>query len=258
MSFSSAVFDLNPLLNPYFYFSMEERINYFPVDIVSDIEAEIQGDYEFEAASKALNSSLNLFDGTYFKIPASVDFESSPASFGMWLKSDLIEDQIDIFSIHSDSSGIGLSYSTINSEITIHNYSGSSFTYSFNFPENAFLTIQIEPEFGFGVPEGSNYISFKINSESFHGQAEFFIPDAPEITVGSLQDGESRGQIAVSDLFYIQSTVSQYNIENLYSLGLNGYEIFPFDSSSAITLNDSSNTYLQTAWQAYGEITTKK
>lgn len=254
MSFSSAVTDLNP----YFYFPMEERINYFPVDIISDSEAIIQGDYGFEAPSRALSASLNVFDNTYFKIPASVDFESSPATFGMWLKSDLAEDQIDIFSIHSETDGIGVSYSTVNSEITIHNYGGTDFTYPLDFSENVFLTIQIEPEIGFGIDPDSNSISFKINSESIHNQSAFFIPDVPEITIGSLQDGEARGQITVSDLFYLQSTISQYNIENLYSLGLNGYEIFPFDSSSSITFNDSSNTYLQTAWQAYGEITTKK
>lgn len=250
MSFSSAVTDLNP----YFYFPMEEKINYFPVDIISDAEAIIQGDYGFEASSRALSASLNLFDNTYFQIPASVDFESSPATFGMWLKSDLVEDDIDIFSIHSDTEGIGVSYSTINSEITIHNYNGTDFTYALEFPDNVFLTIQIEPE----PDPNSNSISFKINSESIHNQSAFFIPDVPEITIGSLQDGEARGQITVSDLFYLQSTISQYNIDNLYSLGLNGYEIFPFDSSSSITFNDSSNTYLQTAWQAYGEITTKK
>lgn len=254
MSFASAVLDLNP----YFYFSMEQKINYFPVDIISDEEAIIYGDYEFEAASKGLSDSLNIFDNTYFQIPGSADFESSPATFGMWISSDFAEDEIDIFSIHSNSDGIGISYSITNSEITIHNYNGVNFTESFDFPDNAFLTVQIEPEIGFGVDPDSNSIVFKINSEVIHSQAGFFIPDFPDIVLGSLQNGEARGQITVSDLFYLQSTISQYNIENLYSLGLNGYEIFPFDSSSSITFNDSSNTYLQTAWQAYGEITTKK
>ena len=253
MSFASAVLDLNP----YFYFPMEIKRNYIPVDIVADIEASVVGDYGYDQQKNFYSNSLTIFEGSSFNIDESSEFDFSPATFGFWLDSDFVEDYTDIFSLNSDDAGVGISYSKQTNEITIHNYSGSNFVYDFEFDQPSLIVIEIIPEFSF-EPVLPNSISFKINSEIVHTQSDFLFPETPKITLGSLEDNEARGEIRISDFFYLQSSISQYNIENLYSLGFSGYEIFPFNSSSSVTLNDSSNKYLQTAWQAYGEITTKK
>lgn len=253
MSYSNAVLDLSP----YFYFPMEVKFNLNPVDIVSDLEFNSVGDYGYEISPRFYSNSINLPDGSYGYIDPSSDFNSSPATFGMWISSDLVEDSIEIFSIHSESQGFGLSYSTITSELTFHNYSGSSSVFSVDLSSPSLVTIEIVPDLVVFGP-ASDSVEIKINSETIYSVSGFSISGEPEINIGSLNDNEGRGQLNISDFFYLQSTISQYNIENLYSLGYEGYDIFPFTSSSDIIVSDANNTFLQTAWQAYGEVTTKK
>jgi hypothetical protein len=253
MSYSSLINDLTP----YFYFPMDIKKDLLPVDVISDIQPFIEGDYGYDQQKRFYSNSLTLFEGSSFNIAESSEFDFSPATFGFWLDSDFVEDYTDIFSVHSGNTGIGMSYSKETNQITIHNYSGFGFVQDFEFDQPSLIVIEITPELSF-EPMLTNSVDFKINSEIVHNQSNFLFPETPQITLGSLNDNQARGQISVSDFFYLQSTISQNNVENLYSLGYNGYEKLQIDSNSSIIVNDVNNDFLQTAWQSYGEITTKK
>jgi hypothetical protein len=227
---------------------MDVRKNLIPVDLVDDLEPFIDGDYGYERQVKFSSDPINILDGAYLLLDESSDFFSESATYSFWFDSDLVEEVIDIFSIHDNSEGVSLSYSTQESKFIVGFYGSSSVEEFFEISEPVLIT--------FAVLNGN--LSFYVNDEVLLTTSSFSIPGTPEITLGSLENLEGLGQSKISDFFYLQYGLSQVDIENLYSLGFEGYENFSLDSSSSISLADVDNDFLQTAWQAYGEVTTKQ
>lgn len=244
MSYSSEIVDLNP----YFYFPMDIKDGILPLDLQEEVSPSIIGDYGYELSTKYFSGPLDLLSGSLFILESSEDFSSSEATYSFWVSSDLVEQTIDIFSIHSGNEGVGVSYFKDESEITLHFYSQGTESFAVDFDEPLLITLTVS----------SGVISFYINKELVFNTSSFTIPAAPEIFLAGLSDAIGAGSIRVSDFFYLQSALILSEIANLYSLGYEGFVLLSLDSVSSLTINDSDNTFLQTAWQAYGEVTTKK
>jgi len=244
MSYSSLVNDLDP----YFYFPMGVRENFIPLDIVGDLQPFVEGDYGFERQQRFFSDPINILEGSYFLLDQSSDFSSPSATYSFWLDSDLVEEFTEIFSIHDSIEGFGLSYSKEDFKFVVEFYEESTSEISFDLKDPVLITFVVS----------SGNLSFYVDEELVLQTSNFSIPAQPVITLGTLRGLLGRGELRISDFFYLQSDISAINVANLYSLGFDGYEIFSLDSSSTISLNDVDNKFIQTAWQAYGEITTKK
>lgn len=244
MSYSSGVLDLQP----YFYFPMDIKDGLVPLDVQENVTPVISGDYGYEISTRFFSGPLELPSNSFFLLPDSSDFFSAEATYSFWVSSDLVEDTLDIFSIHSGSDGVGISYFTPESELTLHFYNQSTESFALDFKEPVLFTITV----------ASGTITFYVNNEIIFDSSNFAIPANPEIALGSLSDFAAAGAARFSDLFYSQSALNVFQINNLYSLGYNGYEELKVDSASSILINDVDNSFLQTTWQAYGEVTTKR
>ena len=244
MSYSSKIVDLNP----YFYFPMDIKDGLLPLDLQENVVPVIIGDYGYELSVRFFSGPLDLDSGSLFILQSSEEFFSSEATYSFWASSDVVEQTIDIFSIHSGSDGLGVSYFKDESEITVHFYGEGTQSFTIDFDEPLLFTITIS----------SGTLSFYINSDLIFSTGSFTIPASPEIFLGGLSDAIGAGAIRVSDFFYLQSALGLSEISNLYSLGYDGFELFSLDSGSSLIINDVDNDFLQTAWQAYGEVTTKR
>ena len=244
MSYSSKIVDLNP----YFYFPMDIKDGFLPLDLQGKVSPSIVGDYGYELSTKYFSGPLDLLSGSLFILESSEDFSSPEATYSFWASSDLIEQTIDIFSIHSGDEGVGLSYFKDESELTIHFYGEGTESFTIDFDEPLLFTVTVSSE----------TFSLYVNNELIFSAGSFTIPASPEIFLGSLSDAVGAGTIRISDFFYLESALILPEIANIYSLGYDGFELLSLDSASSLTINDSDNNFLQTAWQAYGEVTTKR
>lgn len=249
MSYSSKIVDLNP----YFYFPMDIKDGLLPLDLQENVSPLIIGDYGYELSTRFFSGPIDLSPGSLFILESSEDFSASEATYSFWASSDLAEQVVDIFSIHSGSDGVGVSYFKNNSgegdsEVTLYFYDQATESFALEFDEPLLFTLTVS----------SGVLSFYINNELIFDTGSFTIPASPEIVLGGLSDSAGEGTIRVSDFFYLQSALSLFEISNLYSLGYDGFELLSVDSASSLTINDADNDFLQTAWQAYGEVTTKR
>lgn len=244
MSYSSLVNDLDP----YFYFPMEIKENLIPLDVAGSLEPSIEGDYGYEQQKKFFSDPINILEGSYFILQQSSDFSAPSSTYSFWFDSDLVEDITEIFSIHDNISGVGLSYSKINSEFIIKIYGGSSFSVEYELKDPILVTF---------IASSSGLVLY-LNDEIVLTVGNFTLPSEPTLALGTLNSLQGLGDARIADFFYVQSEISIFDVKSLYSLGFNGYEVFSLDSGSTITINDLQNDFLQTAWQSYGEITTKK
>ena len=249
MSYSAAILDLNP----YFYFPMDIKNGLLPLDLQENVSSLVVGDYGYELSRRFFSGPLDLPPGSLFVLESSEDFSGPEATYSFWASSDLVEEVVDIFSIHSGSDGVGISYFKDDSgegasEVALYFYDQSTEFFALEFNEPLLFTITVS----------AGVLSFYINNELVFDTGSFTIPASPEIFLGGLSDSAGEGTIRVSDFFYVQSALNLSEISNLYSLGYDGFELLSVDSASSLTINDVDNDFLQTAWQAYGEVTTKR
>ena len=243
MSYSAAVLDLDP----YFYFPMSVFTQNAPEDFQENESGLVFGDYGIEKPEGFFSDQLKLFSGGYFSIDNSAELVASEFTYSFWLGSQVF-DNPEIFSLHDSEQGFGLSYLNDSKVLIFTIYSDNSYAVSFEILKPSLITF---------VFSGSSVL-FYINDSLASTHHSVTLPDSPQITLGSLKDLQALGEITFSDFFYIKQALSSQTIKMLYSLGIDGYETLSINEQTNVSITEGDKTFFQTAWQAYGEVTTKR
>ena len=243
MSYSSFVLDLDP----YFYFPMNVFDNNIPVDFQEQEPGFIFGDYGIQETEKFFSNQITLFPGGYFLLPSNSELNSSEFTYSFWLGSQVF-DSPEIFSIHESDQGFGVSYDNNSEELLLNVYSDSVYSVSLKISNPILISL---------VFSGGDVLVY-INDSLFFTIPSVTIPASPEVALGTLKNLDGFGEIAVSDFFYAKEAFSISKIKDLYGLGFEGYETLIINKESPLSILEGNKTFFQTAWQSYGEITTKK
>lgn len=243
MSYSSFVLDLDP----YFYFPMSVFDNNVPVDFQEQEVGSVVGDYGIEETEKFFSNQITLFPGGYFLLPSNSELTDSEFTYSFWLSSQVF-DNPEIFSIHDSSQGLGISYDNSSEELLLEVYSEAIYSLPLKISSAVLITLVFS----------SGDALIYVDDSLFFTLPSVSVPTDPEVTLGTLKNLEADGEVSVSDFFYTKQALSALEITNLYILGFKGYENLSISKESALTILESDKTFFQTAWQSYGEITTKR
>jgi hypothetical protein len=243
MSYSSFVNDLEP----YFYFPMNVFDQNIPVDFEEKESALIFGDYGIEESEKFFSNQLKLFPGAYFILSESSEFNSAAFTYSFWVGSQAF-DSPEIFSLHNSQDGFGISYLNESEEVVLTVYSDSSYAIPFKISEPVLISLVLS----------GNDLFVYLNDSLAYTYSSINIPAEPEVTLGTLSGLDGQGELSVSDFFYIKQALSGQQISTLYLLGFEGYETLEIKEASPLSILEGNKTFFQTAWQSYGEVTTKR
>jgi hypothetical protein len=230
MSYTTSALNLNP--RTYFDFSVVDA-NFFPVDLERLATISISGPFYYYNSDLFVGKFLVLPQQSSASIPHYYEY---PYSLTFWGK----HFNQNAYFIEWGGSGDGLAvfYDENIDKIVVNIKSYQS------------VVVDASEYFYFFAEIQQNFIKIYINAEEIYSGP--FNDVLNDIFFGS------SGAIAISDLAFIDPGININEIVNLYSLGLNNYYSFNIKDPSSVSFSDRILSKLQTAWQAYGEITTKR
>jgi hypothetical protein len=239
MSYTSSILDLGTSMLFSFSFLNENKI---PLDLKSQNSVEISKPFQFISTPLFTGKFLSLSQNSFFKI-LDVDNNYSSYSFSFWLKKGT--ENATIVDWGDESSGFRVNY--------INDSNFAEIIIRESDPDPLIVPITYV-----AIPEYSHFL-FKIENSTIKVfvNAEEVYDGQYDQPSGDIVFGAS-GSFSIAEVALVNSEINQKDISMLYDVGARGFEKASFSLQSPITITDRIESVIQTVWQSYGQITTKK
>jgi hypothetical protein len=240
MIFDSFVLSLEP--NRYIPF--DDRENGIPKEIFFNAEVNVPSDPQYK--------KMNTFLGEAIFLPAeeTVEFDtgidSNNWTLAFWIQVDTEESYQPLYFFDNDGRGTIIN---IDGDTLVHSFGDGSSTQSFSY--------------GTAVDEGPNLIAI-----SFDGTTYRLIVNNSQLTESSSYStpqifarffsGSDTGEKSLNQIFVADYAIENETLWKGYSVGTTGKEIKKVLSGSEIELSQGNIDSLQTSWQAYGVVVSKR
>lgn len=244
MAYLPAAIELDPKV--YFSFSFVDDFD-SPRDIVSDSSLVFSGDYFYSDPTPPLSRYIVLEDKEFMSLDSNELDYLSDLSFVFWNSDAIIDssrkdifywgDEQDYISVYveSDQIFVDISSSVVSvpqDDLPLRNFS---------------VVFDLDQALVF-------YNSILVSSATFVEQrGNFFDP-----RWGSLSDEEASGDSKFSDIAVFEYPLSENQIKSLYQIGAFGSEIFSISSPAPLSFSGRVRSAIQTSWQSYVDIFTKR
>jgi hypothetical protein len=234
--------DLSPAL--YFSFSIVDQ-NQNPINLIGQESIIFPEEYFYTDEKDHLNRFVALPNQSYGSVeePASL---SSSVSLAFWFAPLEESSTYEIFSWKDQNNFVELEFDQESSVFNINTSSDGQDSFAAPEADLYFFVLNFD--------DGS-FTAF-LNAEQVYSLS---LP-RPEssITFGSLDDLSGIGDSSFGEIIIFDYVLSNQEISILFDLGLLGFQRAVIESGSQIGFSDAFGSALQTAWQAYGNIFTKR
>jgi hypothetical protein len=225
-------------LSPVAYVPMSVGTPGSIVDVISGTQSNLVGSATRETINSQLNKGIRLSADSYFTLESASSFPAT-GTVSFWANATEQTGLIgEVF---------GNQFSKIGGVLE-HTDDTTGGTIASPQPDSDIIMITVS----YSPSETKIYI----NSDTVLDLAYGSTP-SQYIYFGAISDAPGSSPNAYSDIFVLNYRISDSQVQNLYSVGVNGYETVSIDSSSNINLSDSDPELLQTSWQAYGIVMVK-
>ena len=231
MSYTSTVLDIGT----YFLYSFSVLNNSKnPVDLNSNTTIEVSRPFYFFKSPLFMGNFITLKDDADLRIIG--DFPSQPYSIAFWLKKSRVTSKIVDWG--DESSGFSVFYDKSTNKTTV--FLKNSTSIEFDMPDYCYLLVKVD----------NSVAKVFVDAEEIHSDA--YSEPSGDIVFGS------QGECSVGEPALISSNIDNNTIRMLYDIGSSNVEKVRVSLQSPVTFSDRIESILQTVWQAYGQITTKK
>lgn len=233
-----------------------EPSRYIPFDdVVDGVPREIFEDSEVIVSPAPVYVELNTFLGDGGRIApsqtlvADLGIDSDPFTLAFWIQVDDEAGSFEpLYFMDSDSRGTII---TLQGDTLIHSFGDGTQTQSFSY--GAAVNIG-EPNLIAIAYDGSTY-RLVVNDSQLTESGVYSVPAQTSPRFFSSNDSSEK---AITHIFAAESAIANEFLWKGYSVGVRGKEIRKVLSGDEIELSQGDIESLQTSWQAYGIVVTKR
>jgi hypothetical protein len=247
MSYLAAVSELNPLV--YFSFSVVDDMD-APVDLQGTVELDFSGEYFYADPKLNFNRFLALEESNYCSIKSRNEFHQSPTSIVFWVDNLNTDSGIkQLFSWRGGTRWVEISFDPLQSSIILDTSSGG---------QSQLLVQDTDIKFIAIIFNGTNVLVF-YNGQQLYSSAQL-APSNNQISLifGSLSSLQALGDKKFAEIAIFNYALNASQVKSLYDVGAFGAEKIKIISGSLLSFSDGVKSFLQTSWQAYGDIFTQR
>ena len=231
-------------LDPTRYIPFDDRENGLPKEILFSAEINLSSDPEYKKMNTFLGEGIFLPANGTVEFDTGIDSDNWTLAF--WVQVDTEESYEPLYFFDNQGRGTII---TINNATLTHSFGNGSSTQTFSY--------------GAAVDDGPNLIAISFDGTTYR------------LVVNNSQLTESSSYATPNDIARFFSSndtaekilnqvfIADYAIDNKilwkgYSVGVVGKEVRRVLSGSEVILDQGNIDSLQTSWQAYGIVVTKR